>query len=128
MRMSKWLTTGEMIDQLKVGEVAENDTGFTQVFYDEKTGYLVFTTKGNLSKIYYKFEFNVDGKGEKWRILPKYVSFEEAMEALNKGKITHFHPFHNQSVTVHPDANLQGWIETYTWKDLITGKWTIENV
>nr|QRZ17583.1 hypothetical protein JUJ52_17725 [Virgibacillus sp. AGTR] len=63
-----------------------------------------------------------------WRILPNYVSFEEAMEALNKGKITHFHPFHNQSVTVHPDANLQGWIETYTWKDLITGKWTIENV
>jgi hypothetical protein len=75
--MSEWLTTGEMIDQLKPGEIAIDDRGNVVKYI---RGQLCWEN-GDL------FYVNIDQKVlGKWRILPRYVSFEEAMKALMNGK------------------------------------------
>ena len=86
--MSEWLTTGEMIDRLKVGEVAIPD--------DEKylavkrgIGGFIWVNRHTFEKSeIHKDYFRIDRYtvGLKWRILPKYVSFDEAMKALMNGK------------------------------------------
>jgi hypothetical protein len=86
--MSEWLTTGQMIDRLKVGEVAIPD--------DEKylavkrgMGGFIWVNRHTFEKSeIHKDYFRIDRYtvGLKWRILPKYVSFEEAMKALMNGK------------------------------------------
>jgi hypothetical protein len=88
--MSEWLTTGQMIDRLKIGEVAVSN---------RCNWYVTKDTSGNL---YYTDEkgktfdkgYGWDGwcvlssafVNEQWRILPRYVNFEEAMKALMNRK------------------------------------------
>jgi hypothetical protein len=90
--MSEWLTTGEMIDRLKVGEEAEThpDDVYVRVKRFENGIYRMYVVGGEstgivegdegplrLNDMYIKL---------RWRILPRYVSFEEAMKALMNGK------------------------------------------
>lgn len=86
--MPEWLTTGQMIDRLRVGEVAEDKFGkYTAEF--EKGNiqiYLVTETFGTIEKRRYGDALSRNILGLEWWILPKYVSFEEAMKALREGK------------------------------------------
>jgi hypothetical protein len=89
--MSEWLTTGEMIDRLKVGEVAEAVSGMVKGWKVEKLP----ADENFGERIVWRDVLGVDRNviqlnenviNAKWRILPKYVSFEEAMKALMNGK------------------------------------------
>jgi hypothetical protein len=86
--MSEWLTTGQMIDRLKIGEVAIPD--------DEKylavkrgMGGFIWVNRHTFEKSeIHKDYFRIDRYtvGLKWRIIPSYVSFTEAAKALMNGK------------------------------------------
>lgn len=117
--MSEWLTTGQMIDRLKVGQVAEGMTYWEVKKIVNGCGYdsIVEVNSGEQVKMSESF------LEEKWRILPNYVSFEEAMKAFKQDEeiclwlgdkdfkfATKYHHTLN-------DLNLS---------DLIHGKWTIE--
>lgn len=89
--MTEWLTTGQMIDRLQVGETAlcvYGDNQGAKVEYlfwpaDDSTVLSVHSSKTKETKL---FAFKEYLQNSKWRILPKYVSFEEAMKAFAKGK------------------------------------------
>jgi hypothetical protein len=77
--MSEWLTTGEMIDQLKDGETAKSTDGKYKAYWHH--GLLKFIDKrGNVEERIIKSD-----QKRKW-IIVRYVSFEEAMKALMNGK------------------------------------------
>ncbi|WP_243299121.1 hypothetical protein [Bacillus litorisediminis] len=126
--MSEWLTTGQMIDRLKVGEVAENQSGMTKVFYDFPTRTLVYDIEGNLSKKCLPFDISMDSVNERWRILPKYVTFEEAMKARREGKGVKFH-YENGTIYIGKGSKMKlkdSWFASKTFDDLVEGKWTIK--
>lgn len=81
--MRNLLTTGQMIDKLKVGEIAEGNTHWEvkRMF----NGQIVELNTGTTFKIDEGF------LNEKWTIHPKYVSFEVAKEAYNEGKVVISH-------------------------------------
>jgi hypothetical protein len=86
--MSEWLTTGQMIDRLKVGEVAIPDDEKYLAVKRTKDGFIwVDRDTHEQSKIHQDyFKIHCYTIRLKWRILPRYVSFEEAMKALMNGK------------------------------------------
>lgn len=81
--MSEWLTTGEMIDKLKPGEVAESKptewcgtpVGSFRVIKTQN-GAICFDDSDDYMPLN---EFNMRLQ---WRILPRYVNIEEAAKAL----------------------------------------------
>lgn len=83
--MSELLTTGQMIDRLKPGEVAECVNAESEKLESKR---VKINDSGNLQYL--------DGYGfivtefmrtkAKWRILPRYVAFDQAMKALAEGK------------------------------------------
>ncbi|MED5042516.1 hypothetical protein P9848_11210 [Geobacillus stearothermophilus] len=83
--MSELLTTGQMIDRLKPGEVAECVNAEAEKLESKR---VKINDSGNLQYL--------DGYGfivtefmrtkAKWRILPRYVTFDRAMKALAEGK------------------------------------------
>lgn len=77
----EWFTTGEMIDSLKVGEVANSDKGVQAE--RNQFGAIVVIKDGREDGL---FLSNPTFIGAKWRILPKYVTFEEAFGAMKGGK------------------------------------------
>ncbi len=79
--MSEWLTTGEMIDRLKPGEVAESKN--RKAYYDSNCQ-LIEESKATGEKR--PFIIWAGGKSPIWRILPRYVTFDRAMKALTEGK------------------------------------------
>lgn len=82
--MSEWLTTGQMIDKLEVGEIAEGSTHWEVKRLPD--GRIVELNSGDT------FGLDVSFLNEQWRILPNFVSFEEAMKALKEGKPVYCHP------------------------------------
>ena len=123
--MSELLTTWEMFSKLKDGEVAVSD--------DEKVRVRKFG-----SHTYYK----VDQDGNylcqitlmpslverKWRILPPYVNFKKAYEAGKQGKKVKFLRDDGTLREVDFDICIEdNKLSYYTLKDLIEGKWIIEN-
>lgn len=77
--MCEWLTTGQMIDQLKDGEIAESLDGTYTAYWDN--GCLKFCDKhGDVQGRIIKSD-----QKRKWRIIPR-VSFKEAYEAYKEGK------------------------------------------
>ena len=95
--MSELLTTGEMVDRLKVGEVAECiEKGITEVIRDND-GIWWYDKPSGIKKSYMTLlSRNLDYK---WSILPNYVSFEEAKKALKEGKTVHCHPNWNEKLS-----------------------------
>jgi hypothetical protein len=85
-QMTEWLTTGQMIDRLKVGEVAESENGLFQLAKSDMGGI------GESEKPGDNIVLNGVYMNQKWHILPKYVSFEEAMKALKEGQTVYCHP------------------------------------
>lgn len=57
----------------------------------------------------------------------EYVSFEEAMKALNAGGVISFCPKENTRVPFDKYGIFRhGWLGDFKWKDLLEGKWIIE--
>ena len=133
--MSEWLTTGEMIDRLKVGEVAiPNDEKYLAV--KRGMGGFIWVNRHTFEKSeIHKDYFRIDRYtvGLKWRILPRYVSFEEAMKAYAEGKNIVFYPASNEECN---PVRLPQCYRNYVLEDLrlgefsllelVNGKWTIE--
>ena len=86
--MTKLLTTGEMIDTLKVGEVVEGVIGGsysgTRLRMTDHHEIVYVRGKSNVRNNF--FELSSFSHNAKWCILPNYVSFDEAMEAFYEGK------------------------------------------
>jgi hypothetical protein len=127
--MSEWLTTGQMIDQLKVGEEAEThpDDIYVRVKRFEDGIYRMYVVGGEstgivegdegalrLNDMYIKL---------RWRILPRYVSIEEAIKAYRNGK----------TVVLHLGDKKFRYSKSFVDEDnfglhtFIHGKWTIED-
>jgi hypothetical protein len=132
--MSEWLTTGQMIDRLKVGEVAEciagdNKGAKVQYAKQRKGRYFlqVIDSRTNEKKIFVIKDYH---QKSKWRILPKYVSFEEAMKAHQEGKTVFYHTADGKKIPVYKDfrfAKLRELaINDYPLLELVNGRWTIE--
>ena len=84
--MTKLLTTGEMIDTLQVGEVAVGVDGYYQETKLRMTDHHeIVYARGKSSSANNFFELNAFSHKAKWRILPRYVSLDEAMEAFHSG-------------------------------------------
>jgi hypothetical protein len=124
-KMSEWLTTGEMIDRLKPGEIAIDDRGNVVKYI---RGQLCWEG-GDL------FYVNIDQKVlGKWRILPRCVNFERAMKALWEGKkvrlyiddeIHTFKDYENGQFW-HCVGEMCGRIDFVNMRYIKEGKWTIE--
>jgi hypothetical protein len=129
--MSEWLTTGEMIDRLKVGEVAEGVDSLGKEYCVTKTEYgMSFCSSTGDTRGYLEFTLNKNILGARWRILPRYVSFEEAMKALKEGKKVRFHVREGKSIPFTSQSYLENIYSVHgcslTWEYLFQDKWTIE--
>jgi hypothetical protein len=135
--MSEWLTTGQMIDRLKVGEVAESKSmSWRGVIVNSKrvikdNGVIRFEDSDEILSL------NAQIMDSQWSILPKYVSFEEAKVAYENGKIIGLHNDNSERVTYFKKVNnehlysfnKENWSFSFvslTWREILEGKWTIE--
>lgn len=129
----EWLTTGQMIDRLKVGEVAEIEKSLQHGCTDN---HIKIDPEGTLR--WYSAEserfgqpVTLDERYMKcsWRILPEYVSFEEARKAYKEGKTIECEYVgvvdgakHSTKFSLEKDE-YEGDLSFYM---IIEGKWTIE--
>ncbi|SET95203.1 hypothetical protein SAMN05421676_11237 [Salinibacillus kushneri] len=130
--MSEWLSTGEMIDRLKVGEVAEAEEGYTVI--RNNNGSITYLNKEPKYGQY--LAINLTTHRLKWRILPNYVSFSDAMKAVEEGKNAYcefqdetikFESYNNKLGSICKDnaCTAGGGAEIkLAW--INAGKWTIE--
>ena len=117
--MSKLLTTGEMIDTLQVGDIAEcvNDHVYEGCKIIRKPTGLQFERA--------PFVISEKTFNAKWHILSHYVSFEEAMQALKEDKTVIYHISNSNFIEVNNYTNIG--IFKVTFKEMILGNWTIED-
>jgi hypothetical protein len=81
------LTTGQMIDKLEVGEIAEGSFGDFMLYVTKvKSGCFYQCSDGTGDKFDKPFTVFAGVTEVKWGIIPKFVTFEEAMNAFSKGK------------------------------------------
>lgn len=126
--MTEWLTTGQMIDRLKVGEVAEGKNNGWKVKYNRKLDLIIVENVEDVEGD--RFLTNaVWVESDKWRIFPKYVSFEEAVQAVRDGKTPYLH-VDGKKIAFFQKTNFQSintaWNLYLTLGDLLNGEWTIE--
>ncbi|WP_077623818.1 hypothetical protein [Sediminibacillus massiliensis] len=136
--MREWLTTGEMIDRLKVGERAELESAkCIPSNYGPSYKHVIKKEDGDIR--WCKNDGSLPSPSPlqifghvltwKWRILPNYVSFEEAVRALKDGKrvalwnerTNEFLTSFNKSISIQ---FLEG--TGLSFDKWINGKWTIE--
>jgi len=130
-KMNEWLTTGEMIDELRVGEKAEvvkieggvsvNVVG-NQV---ERTEHQIVWEDNQSILTVNDFTLSL-----KWVIVPDYVSFDEAKEALKSGKTVtceygngKAYSF-TESDSIHSVASS---LPLMSWGTFLNAKWIIED-
>lgn len=141
--MSEFLTTGQMIDRLRVGGTAELSEKH-QIPKEHGKSYKKVTKAADGDIVWMSDTGLVDlGRplvlfghtvNWKWRILPNYVSFEEAMKSLKDGGSATLHNGNIQYKFVAVECIAET-LEHYKdvgadfleWRDLFRGKWTIEN-
>ncbi|MCR1833091.1 hypothetical protein NSA56_01605 [Oceanobacillus caeni] len=132
--MSELLTTGQMIDRLKVGEVAELEKD-KRIPTNYGPSYCYVSKFGDGDIRWCKEDGTLPSSSPlsiyghvltwKWRILPNYVSFEEAMKALKEGKTVVLHKGTFPEITVFKHWFKLETREEITFSDLFNGKWTI---
>lgn len=129
--MSEWLTTGQMIDKLRVGEIAESEAR-NKVIKTRADGESVIKHYKRSDSTYGSdlFVLHEDFLLLKWRILPNYVDFETAMEALSNDKVVRCH-FVDDEVYIrlhqgHTMKQIHNMRSNVSLEELIHGKWTIE--
>lgn len=125
--MSGWLTTGQMIDYLikNPGTRAESERGKV-VEYSYGDMRLIEVTNGDNTVECHRLFVT-----PKWRILPNFISFDEAMKALKEGKSVRFYVNGREVIWWDLETNqaeLYKWFydECLTFNDLLNGKFTIE--
>ena len=131
--MSEWITTGQMIDSLKVGEVAEwvrkEKSHFNKIKKFPSGDICFINNDGNfISTVILEGLVN-DGK---WRILPDYVSFSEAMEAAKQGKNLAYEDVDGSEFLIDAEEAVNFNLEALSVSgeslhDLFTGKWKLRN-
>jgi hypothetical protein len=90
--MGEWLTIGQLIDSMKVGDIAVSDTQVSSTLgyryiKRESIGFYVGNGFSEEDVSNYRFMELEEGYFKfKWKILPRYVSFEEAKKAYHEGK------------------------------------------
>jgi hypothetical protein len=131
------LTTGQMIDKLEVGEVAEGSFGdFMSYVTKVKSGCFYQCSDGTGEKFDKPFTVFAGVSNVKWRILPKYVPFSEAMKAVEEGKNVNC-DFKGEKISIQSWSNKVGAIcqgkactsgggaaILIAW--IVAGKWSIE--
>ena len=126
--MEKLLTTGQMIDQLKRGEVAENLEGY-KVTYGRKGDLLLYNDNKDLeAEGDCKFSTNYEWiKNDKWKILRNYVSFNVAYQSLKTGNIVRFHGEDGIRYDIEDfEVAISDYgIGDYSLEDLVEGKWEV---
>jgi hypothetical protein len=83
---SEWLTIGQMIDLLQLDQVAECENKEFYVRANERTMSVFVGLEALESGNGKMFQLTPLFRSLKWRILPKFVSFDEALIAFSKGK------------------------------------------
>jgi hypothetical protein len=117
------LTTGQMIDRLKVREVAEGSLG-DSVCYVTKTAHGTFyqcsdETGKTFDKVFSLFYGIVQAE---WCILPQYVSFEEAVKAFTEGKT-----IRREGSTGFNENSFNRFAPIFSRYDIQSQKWIIED-
>ena len=127
--MTKLLTTGEMIDTLQVGEVAVGVDGYYQETKLRMTDHHeIVYARGKSSSANNFFELNAFSHKAEWRILPRYVSFDEAMGALKEGKTVIYYINNRSRIAIDDYVMVDIFGESgVTFKEMILGNWTIES-
>lgn len=117
----EWMSTGAMIDRLQVGEVAECQEETVSNVKKTDDGIWWYDHLSGITKSYVTLGNGISEL--KWRILPKNVSFEEAMKALRDGKSIEGHLPDGSKESFHKDDTV-GWGRFP--KMIGQAKWTIE--
>lgn len=128
--MSEWLTTGQLIDKLKIGEVAVPDNKLYLPVKRVAEGIIWVNPKTyEQSEVHQDF-FRVTGStmSIRWKIIPRYVDFYTAMRAYEKGKDIVYH--HSEDKTYTFTNGLHSifyrlFEDSISLHELIRGKWTI---
>lgn len=126
--MSELLTTGQMIDQLEVGQFAKSDQG--RKVMKTKIGAIVEVIDvDNCGNRYEDVMLRPITIKSKWRILPQYVTFEEAMKAANEGKTVQVHPIHDEKemppIKFDNNLSVEERLHYYTWGEIVKFNWSI---
>ena len=130
--MKEWLTTGQMIDQLKTGDIAEGVEGFYKGTKLEKTdcGEILYLNRDKSHSINNFFELNCFTDKAKWRIIPKFITFGEAMIAhSNKRTVAYHHDQETKYIFEHslePNQFKELYEDSICLHELVNGNWTIE--
>jgi hypothetical protein len=111
LKQTVWLTTGQMIDQLKVGEIAVSEDGDIKLQYKNYFGLDTLHREKVSTGRSGSYTIHLSNLERKWRIIPKFVTFENAMQALKEGEI--------------PTFLIAG--KKIGLSDLLESKWTIED-
>jgi hypothetical protein len=123
--MSEWLTFGQLLDKMQVGDIAESEETHQIHYYLKRgtDGFFYEWMGKHVEDVNYfdRVKLQECHIRCKWRILPRYVSFEEAMKALKEGKRVALY-INSYKETFSLDEEL----DSLTLRDLIEGKWTIE--
>lgn len=127
--LSKLLTTGQMIDQLKVGEIAEGVEGFFRKTQLTMTDYNEIVFVNHKDSTHNKFfKINSFTHKAKWIINPQYVTFEEAIEAMKEGKKVRIHITSGVTKDVTIGDNMIGMgLGEYGFYTFLKSKWSIED-
>lgn len=138
--MTELLTTGEMIDRLKFGEVAETLNKDLKAYWitdvERNTKILQFGVSHENYNNEVAEYIQIEDQERQWRILPNYVSFAQAMKAVEEGKDVHCQ-YNGESIAIKSFNNkvnavcfnnhcvAGGGAEIkIAW--IVSGKWTIE--
>lgn len=118
--ITKWLTTGEMIDRLRLGQEAKSNRHDLHIKKTSQGIEHVNTCDGKYLRM------NIPSPETLlWRIQPVQVTLEEAMKALRENQTVYFHPTENEKISVNKNGDMC-WFNRFLWVELLEGKWTIE--
>jgi hypothetical protein len=128
--MSEWFTFGQLLDKMQVGDIAES----------EETHQIHYYIKRGTDGFFYEWmgkhveDVNYFDRAKlqechlrcKWRILPRYVSFEKAKEVFRQGKTICCH-LEKEVCRYSPDSvDIYSQADAPSWYEILEGKWTIE--
>lgn len=116
-----------MINNLKVGQVAEASDMEMGSVTKTPNGEIVWTEETRKRRQWDIPSLNCAFMNAKWRILPRYTSFEEAMKALKDGKKVTYHD-RSWSTTFNNEMSIESTgLESFNFLDLFEGKWSIKD-
>ncbi|THE09174.1 hypothetical protein E1I69_23415 [Bacillus timonensis] len=123
--MKKWLSSGQMIDQLRPGEIAIDNNGF-KVAYDSKGVLRLYQSEEKINDRGNKYYISKEDNNCKWFILRNQnVSFDEVVEALNNGKNASLVLKDNREI-IFNKFNLLTKVQGLKVSEVSEGKWYIQ--